>query len=256
MWLTLVLVMEGHAHSSATLDAGLNQLICRGYGLTGGCRCMQTVDIYYSSTSITAPSLLASYLQSPHMAQHYSTQCFAACKMFTLITDQQIHFCKVWAEHAKANKNRGMYAKFYRMCLLFWISAKSTGRLVSLSLWGQHHIVWVSARTNILKYKWWTPEGRCWVHDSHFEEEVEQRTASWCKISILLFNTSSSIVDADMKMFSRQTLTGGEWQLGEELIPWMMEGVYEGRISGKKKETMSRGTRVSQIFWDYNHYPV
>lgn len=54
------------------------------------------------------PSLLASYLQSPHLAQHYGTQSFAACKMFTLITDQQIHFCKVRAEHAKSNKNRGM----------------------------------------------------------------------------------------------------------------------------------------------------
>lgn len=128
--------------------------------------------------------------------------------------------------------------------------------LGGLFLWGQHHIVWVSARTNILKYKWCTPEGRCRVHDSPFEEEVERRTASRCKINILLFNASSSIVDADMKMFSRQTLTGREWQLGEDLIPWMMEGVFEDSISGEKNGTMSRGSRVSQIFWDYNHYPV
>lgn len=93
-----------------------NQPICLVYGFTGGRRCMQPVDIYYSSSSITAPphSLLASYLQSAHMAQHYSTQCFAACKTFTLITNQQIYFCKVGAERSKSKKNRGMEAKFYR----------------------------------------------------------------------------------------------------------------------------------------------
>lgn len=39
-----------------------------------------------------------------------------------------------------------------------------------------------------------------------------------------------------MKMFSRQTLSLEEWQLGEELISWMMKGVYEGSISGEKME--------------------
>lgn len=109
--------------------------------------------------------------------------------------------------------------------------------LGGLFLWGQHHIVWVSARTNILKYKWCTPEGKCRVHDSPVEEEVERRTASRCKINILLFNASSSIVDADMKMFSRQTLSleeSGSW--GKSLsLGWWKEFMKEA-FQEKKME--------------------
>lgn len=49
-----------------------------------------------------------------------------------------------------------------------------------------------------------------------------------------------------MKMFSGQTLSleKRERQLEEELILRMMEGVYEGSISGGEKNgTMSRGIK-------------
>lgn len=77
----------------------------------------------------------------------------------------------------------------------------------------------------------------------------ERRPASRRKINALLFNASSSIVDADMKMFSGQTLSleERERQLEEELIPRMMEGVYEGGISGGKKMEACQGDQESRV---------
>lgn len=129
---TLVPGIQGQARSSAAPHVSINQPICRGYGLPGG-RCVQPVDVYHS------PSPLASYLQTPHMAQQRS----AACKRVTVITEQQMH------SHANSNRNRGPHAKFYRVCLLFGFSAKSAGRLVSLRSTPWHERASARARGQI-----------------------------------------------------------------------------------------------------------
>lgn len=169
---------------------------------------MQPVDIYYSSSSITAPPPphRPPLIPSQHMAQHYGPQCFAACKTFTLITNQQIYFCKVGAERAKSNKKRGMEAKFYRAVFVVlnfsetcWQACFSEVNITSSErVRGQ-----IFSSTNDAHQR----EGAGRMTHALRRKPSERRPASQCKINVLLFNASSSIVDADMEMFSGQTLS-------------------------------------------------
>lgn len=126
-----------------------------------------------------------------------------------------------------------------------WICCFELWREVlgGLFLWGQHHIVWVSVKTNILKYTWCTPEGRCWVHDSPFERRSSAAQLAGAKSTYYYLMPPHQLLMQTWKCSQdkHSHWKSGSWGKSLSLGWWkgFMKEAYQGKKWNHVKEIKS-----------------